>query len=114
VSGTEGSIKPGVGSESLSWAVQQSHQGSPSSSETVALEMYGRLGVSRVGAVRRRLGCGGGAWCGGLRLLECGAGVSGDGMEVCPSGMSSLWEGMPRVLGSGGVRRSSCRVVRVR
>ena len=44
--GTEGSRRAGVGSESLSWAVQQSHQGSPSSSETVTLEMYGRRGGS--------------------------------------------------------------------
>ena len=70
MSGVEGSIKPGVGSESLSCAVQQSHHGSPSSSDTAAWEMYGWRGVSRVDVVRRRLGCGGGACWGGLRRWE--------------------------------------------
>ena len=104
VPGTEGSIKPGVMSESLSWAVQQVHQGSPSSSEMAAGEMYGRRGGSCAGAVRRRFGCGGGAWFGGLRRRGCGALVMPRVRETGVEGCGS-WN---RLRGVGSVAGRGC------
>ena len=73
MSGTESvSLIPGVGSESLSWAVQHSHQGKPSSSEGGSLKIYGRRGGSGSGVVRRLLTSGGESTVDGLvRLFVC-------------------------------------------
>ena len=72
------SIIPGVGSESLSWAVQHSHQVKPSSSEGGSLKIYGRRGVTVSGVVRRRLASGGeyGRWTVAIVRVSAGCAVA--------------------------------------